>query len=164
MKTSLHSVDHAALRVNQAVLIGLNILAFVINGPWLAGFIALVMLAGTLLGMPGFAILYRYVLKPLGWVKPDILQDNPEPHRFAQGLGGVFMSGGTLALLAGLPILGWGLVWLVTALAALNLFAGFCAGCMVYYWFSRLNVPGFSKSPPAGALPGMRPKASVSHE
>jgi hypothetical protein len=54
--------------------------------------------------------------------------------------------------------LGWSLVWLVIALAALNLFAGFCVGCAVYYWLARLNVPGFAQHPPAGTLPGMRPK------
>jgi hypothetical protein len=29
------------------------------------------------------------------------------------------------------------------ALAALNLFAGICVGCLMYYWFNRLGVPGF---------------------
>jgi hypothetical protein len=55
-------------------------------------------------------------------------------------------------------ILGWALAWLVIALAALNLFLGFCAGCAIYYWLHRLNVPGFVKAPPDGTLPGMRPK------
>jgi hypothetical protein len=27
--------------------------------------------------------------------------------------------------------------------AALNLFAGIYVGCMMYYWFNRLGVPGF---------------------
>jgi len=54
--------------------------------------------------------------------------------------------------------LGWGLVWVVIALAALNLFGAFCVGCAVYYWLNRLKVPGFVKSPPAGTFPGMRPK------
>ena len=49
---------------------------------------------------------------------------------------------------------GWVLSWLVIVLAALNLFVGFCAGCAVYYWLHRLQVPGFSKTPPAGIFPG----------
>jgi len=158
MSENLQKVDHAALRVNQYTIIALNILAFVFNLPWLAGVVALVMILGTVLKTPGFGFVYRSVLKSAGLVKPDVLMDNPEPHRFAQGLGGAFMLMGGLALWAGFAALGWGLVWLVAALAALNAFGGFCVGCAVYYWLSRLNVPGFRKAPPAGTFPGMRPK------
>ena len=52
-----------------------------------------------------------------------------------------------VALWAGLPALGWGLVWLVIALAALNLFLGFCVGCFVYYQLNKLGLPGFRVSP-----------------
>jgi hypothetical protein len=31
----------------------------------------------------------------------------------------------------------------VIALASLNLFAGICVGCLMYYWFNRLGLPGF---------------------
>jgi molybdopterin converting factor small subunit len=151
-------VDHSALRVNQAFIIGLNILAFVFDSPALALAVTLFMLAGSILRTPGFGFVYKLALKPAGLVKPDVIEDNPEPHRFAQGFGAVVMIGGSTALFAGLPSLGWGLVWLVTALAALNLFGGFCVGCAVYYWLHRLNVPGFVKAPPAGSVPGMRPK------
>jgi hypothetical protein len=98
-----------------------------------------------------------WALRRLGLLKPDLIPDNPEPHRFAQGLGALVLLGGVAAFLAGLPSLGWGLVWLVIALAALNLFGGFCAGCAVYYWFNRLGLPGFSQSPPPGTFPGRRP-------
>ena len=156
----LTKVDHTAIKTNQAVIITLNILAFIINAPWLAGFVALVMIAGTLLKAPGFKYIYR-ILKSAGLAKPDVLLDNPEPHRFAQGFGGVVMLAGTVFLLAGATVLGWGLVWLVTALAALNLFGGFCVGCAVYYWLSRLHIPGFTKLPPENTFPGMRPKVKA---
>ncbi|HEY3311395.1 MAG TPA: DUF4395 domain-containing protein [Anaerolineales bacterium] len=160
MDTKLQKVDHGALKANQIVIIVLNILAFVLNLPWLAALVAAFMLIGTFLGLPGFILVYRSALKPLGLVKPDILLDNPEPHRFAQGFGGVVIVLGLLALFAGYTILGWGLVWLVIALAALNAFGGFCVGCFVYYWLTRIGVPGFSKQPPIGTFPGMRPKGS----
>ena len=51
-------------------------------------------------------------------------------------------------------------MWLVIALASLNLFVGFCAGCAVYYWLGKLHLPGFVKTPPPGAFPGMRPRGS----
>jgi len=156
----LQKVDHSALKANQLTIIVLNILAFIFNLPVLAGFVALVMGLGSLFKVPGFIWLYRYFYKPLGILKPDVLNDNPEPHRFAQTLGFVFLTAGTIALFFGASILGWGLVWLVIVLASLNAFGGFCVGCAVYYWLARLNVPGFTKTPPAGVLPGMKPKAS----
>ncbi|GAB4485873.1 MAG: DUF4395 domain-containing protein [Anaerolineales bacterium] len=161
---SLQKIDHSAMTVNQVIVIALNILAFVLNLPWLAALVAAVMLLGTLLGRPGFGFIYQALLKPTGWVRPHVLLDNPEPHRFAQGLGGVFMLGGALALFSELGVLGWGLVWMVAALAALNAFGGFCVGCFVYYWLTRLGIPGFSKNPPTGTFPGMRPKGAVSDE
>jgi hypothetical protein len=113
---------------------------------------------GTFLGVPGFVLLYRYIYRPLGLLKPDVLADNPEPHRFAQFVGFLFMTAGSLALFLGASIYGWVLVWIVAALAALNAFIGFCVGCAMYYWLGRLKVPGFTKTAPAGATPGMKPK------
>jgi molybdopterin converting factor small subunit len=157
----LSTVDHSALRTNQALIIGLSLAAFVFDLPWLAGLVALVMAIGTALGIPGFSILYRRVLRPLGWVRPDLIRDNPEPHRFAQGMGAAVLAIGVILLYAGAAVAGWALVWVVIALAALNLFAGFCAGCAVYYWLNRLAVPGFVQSPPEGTFPGKRPDAEA---
>ena len=150
-------VDHSALRVNQALIISLLIVAFVVNVPWLVAFVALVMLAGTALRQPGFKWVYAALLKPLGLVKPDVIRDNPEPHVFAQGFGGIVLVVSLAGFWVGSPIVGWGLAWLVIALAGLNLFAGFCAGCLVYYWLSRWHVPGFIAQPVPGTFPGMRP-------
>ncbi len=75
-------------------------------------------------------------------------------------MGSAFLLGASLAFLAGGWGLGWVLAWIVILLASLNLFAGFCAGCFVYYWLGRLNVPGFTQSPPPNTFPGMRPKVS----
>jgi hypothetical protein len=158
MNKPLRNLDHSALKANQLTLILFSLLAFVFNLPWLAAGVGAVMLTGTLLGVPGFLPVYRYVLVPLGLLKPQILKDHPEPHRFAQGLGGVFMLSGALALFLGASVLGWGFVWMVIALAALNLFAGFCAGCFIYYWLARLRFPGFNSQPPQGSFPGTRPK------
>ena len=159
---TLQKVDHSALKANQLFIIALNILAFILNLPILAAFVALVMGISSILKVPGFGFVYKYVLKPRGWMKPDVLDDNPEPHRFAQFLGFIFMIAGSAALFMGASVLGWSLVWLVAALAALNAFGGFCVGCAVYYWLSRFNLPGFDKRPPAGTFPGMKPRVGVS--
>jgi hypothetical protein len=141
-------VDHSAIRTNQAFIIGFLILAFVLDSPLIVAFVAAVMLVGTVAPkLALFQAFYRGVLRPAGVVKPDVIVDNPEPHRFAQGFGGIVLALGLAGLLLGAPALGWALVWLVVALAALNLFLGFCAGCFVYYQLNRLGVPGFAYSP-----------------
>jgi hypothetical protein len=159
MAAPLGKVDHSALRVNQALIIIGLMAAFVLDLPWLAGIVALVMLIGTAIGRPGFFFVYLGILRPAGIVRPDPLEDNPEPHRFAQGFGGVVAALSAVLLFLGAAAAGWALAWLVIVLAALNLFAGFCTGCAVYYWLNRLQVPGFAKSPPAGTFPGMRPRS-----
>ncbi|MBI5028963.1 MAG: DUF4395 domain-containing protein [Chloroflexi bacterium] len=155
-------VDHSALRVNQATIILLSIIAFVINVPWLVALVGLVMLIGTALRQPGFKFIYAGFLKPRGIVKPDVIVDNPQPHVFAQGMGGVVLAIAVVAFLLNSAIVGWALTWLVITLAALNLFAGFCVGCFIYYWLGRFHLPGFNAQPPTGTFPGMRPSHKAS--
>ena len=148
METTTRKVDHSALKVNQAFIIAFLVLGFVLNSVWLVVFVAAVMLLGT--AVPALLLfkgLYSRGLRPAGLVKPSVIADNPEPHRFAQGFGGVVLLGAIAALLAGAATLGWALVGLVVVLAALNLFLGFCAGCFVYYHLHRLGVPGFARGP-----------------
>ncbi len=155
----LQRVDHTALRVNQASIILVLLAAFVLDLWWLVAFVAVIMLLGTVAGRPGFLLVYIGLLRPLGIAKPNVISDNPEPHRFAQGFGGAVAALSAISLALGGTVAGWALAWLVMALAALNLFVGFCAGCAVYYWMHRLQAPGFTKGPPEGTFPGMRPKA-----
>ena len=142
---SLRSVDHAALKTNQTFIIGLLLLAFLLNNIWLAAFVGAVLLLGTI--APSLALfqqIYKKGLRPARLVKPDVrVDDNPEPHRFAQGFGGLVVVLAVVALLLAETTPGWALIWLVILLAALNLFVGFCAGCFLYYQLNRLGVPGF---------------------
>jgi len=157
---SLTRIDHSAIKTNQVIIISLTILAFILNQPLLLVLVSAVMLAGSLIfKRPGFSFVYTYLLKPAKILRPDVAEDNPEPHLFAQGFGGVVLAGAFAALLLGASALGWGLAWLVVGLASLNLFAGFCAGCAMYYWLNRLNIPGFVKTPPPGVFPGLRPRS-----
>lgn len=145
---SERKVDHSALKVNQTFIISLLLLAFVLDSVWLVVFVAAVMLVGTAVpALSLFKRVYQHVLRPAGVVKPNVIVDNPEPHRFAQGFGGIVLLGAIAALLAGAVAVGWALVGLVVLLAALNLFLGFCAGCFVYYQLHKLGVPGFSRGP-----------------
>lgn len=154
---ALQKVDHSAIKTNQITIITINILAFVLNLPILTAILAACLGLGSLLRVPAFAFLYKNVFKAWGWVKPDVLDDNPEPHQFAQFVAFLFETGAAVSLYLGATVLGWVLVWIMVALPALNAFGGFCVGCAMYYWLGKLNVPGFSKQPPAGTFPGMKP-------
>ncbi len=137
-------VDHSAIRTNQVFIIGLLVIAFVLDAEWLVALVSAVMLIGTFLpNLALFKAVYWYLLKPLKIARPDVRRDNPEPHLFAQGVGGAFLLVATLTFWVGASGLGWALAWIVVALAALNLFAGICVGCLMYYWLNRLGVPGF---------------------
>lgn len=141
-------VDTTAIKFNQASIITLTVLAYLVDLPWLVLFVGVVLAAGTI--WPGAALFqqtYRQVLRPIGLLKPDVIDDDPAPHRFAQGLGATFLGVSSLALLAlnAIP-LGWGLAGLVAVLAAINLFFNFCAGCFVYYQLSRLGLIRRSQS------------------
>ena len=140
-------VDHTVIRTNQIATISLLALAFVLDLPALAAATGLVMLVSALYPPAGlFSRVYRHILRPLGLMQQDIQLDNPEPHRFAQLVGGTMVSLGALALFGQLTVLGWALITVVIVLANLNLFAGWCAGCMMYYWLNRLGIPGFTHS------------------
>ena len=137
-------VDHSAIRTSQAFVISLLVLAFVADAKWLVTFVSAAMLIGTIFpDIALFKAVYLYLLKPPKIVQPDVRVDHPEPHLFAQGVGGTFLLVATLAFIANVTVLGWVLSWIVVALAALNLFAGICVGCLMYYWLNRLGVPGF---------------------
>jgi hypothetical protein len=145
---TVQKVDHSALRTNQVFIIALLVIGFALDTWFIAAFVSAVMLIGTIWPGAGlFKRVYQHLLKPNGLVKPDVQVDNPEPHLFAQGLGGVFALASVLTFLADWRVVSGALTWIVIVLASLNLFLGFCAGCFVYYQLNRLGVPGFTASP-----------------
>ena len=135
-------VDTTAIKFNQASIVTLNLLAYVLDLPWLVLLVGAVLAVGTI--WPGAALFkqtYLRVLKPLGLLKPHVIDDDPAPHRFAQGLGAAFLGLSSLALLAlNATSLGWGLAGIVVVLASINLFFNFCAGCFLYYQLARLGL------------------------
>lgn len=148
-------VDTTALRFNQACIVVLVALAFMLQQPWLALGVGVVLALGT--AVPALALfqqVYRKILRPAGLLKARVHPDDPAPHRFAQGMGAAFLlAAGASLLLFNLPVLGWGLALIVVALAAINLFAGFCAGCFVYYQLGRVGVFPPVRVPEQAAAP-----------
>jgi uncharacterized protein DUF4395 len=145
-------VDHSALKVNQTGIVATVLVAFLGSALYrpllvLIPLLAIVLLVGTF--APQLALfkqLYFKVLKPSGIVKPRPVNDRPEPHNFAQGLGGVFLAVSSLFLwisptyFAAASAIGLGLALLVAVLAFVNLAFGYCLGCQIYFQLGRAGL------------------------
>lgn len=139
--TAAPSLDRNALRVNQAFIILFLALGFLIDQPWLVAFVCAVMAIGTAFPKAAlFQRIHRDLLRPAGLLKADLHAEDAAPHRFAQGMGAAVLLLAVVALFAGATALGWGLTFVVIALAAVNLIFGFCAGCFVYFQLQRLRA------------------------
>jgi hypothetical protein len=138
-------VDHSALKVNQVGIITTVLVAFIGSAFYrpllvLIPLLAIVLLVGTF--APQLALfkqLYFKVLKPRGIVKPRPVQDRPEPHNFAQGMGGVVLAIASVLLLP-LTVAGLALSLLVAVLAFVNVAFGYCVGCQIYFQLSKAGV------------------------
>ena len=145
MSTPTTVVDHSALKVNQTGIVATVLVAFiggVVFQPLLVliPLLAIVLLLGTF--APQLALfkqVYFKVLKPRRIVQPRPVLDRPEPHNFAQGLGGVFLAIASLFLLP-VPVVGLALSLLVAVLAFVNLAFGYCVGCQIFYQLERRGV------------------------
>jgi hypothetical protein len=142
---STQVVDHSALKVNQTGIVTTVVVAFIGSAFYrpllvLIPLLAIVLLVGTF--APQLALfkqIYFKVLKPRGIVKPRPVQDRPEPHNFAQGLGGVFLAVASAFLLP-VPFVGLALALLVAVLAFVNLAFGYCLGCQIYFQLGKRGL------------------------
>ncbi|MGH2502553.1 MAG: DUF4395 domain-containing protein [Ktedonobacterales bacterium] len=135
-------LDAHLLKFSQAWTVLLSALALLLQLPWLVAVAALALLISAALpALSPFRLLYRFVARPLRLIRPRIVADDPAPHRFAQGVGAVFLiaSSGVLFLAPSASVAGWTLDLIVFALALVNVSVGFCAGCFVYYHLGRLG-------------------------
>ena len=134
-------VDRNLIKFNQVSLTVIAVPAFLANLSWLVGVLALIMAASTAWPEWGlFRLVYQRVALPLKVLKPNLVVDEPAPHRFAQGLGATFLALSWIALVVPSPAVGWALDLLVAVLAMLNVVFNFCAGCFVYYQLRRFGV------------------------
>jgi Domain of unknown function (DUF4395) len=134
-------VDHNAIKFNQVGIALVSLVSFVGDWAALAGVLGVILAVGTARPSWGlFRILYQGAALPLRLLEPNIVDDDPAPHRFAQGVGAAVLLGGYAALGSGAAALGWGLVLLVTVLALVNVVFDFCAGCFVYYQLRRAGL------------------------
>jgi hypothetical protein len=130
MSHAMSHVDVNVPRFNQAVIALLTGIGFVIEMP------ALVVLGFSILFMsrvfgPKFAPLTQLYVRSLRR-SSEITTEDARPPAFAQLLGTLFLGAASIAFLAGVPVLGWTLSLIVTALAALAATANICVGCILY--------------------------------
>ena len=139
-----YRIDRNTLRTNQAFIVGLTVLAFVVGGTIGPGIVlatGLVLAAGTVDDrLALFKQVHRRVFKPLGLLGSDVVPEDPMPHQFAQAVGTVFLLAAAISLFADATFVGWTLNFIVTALAFINLTVQFCAGCFVYFQLDRRGL------------------------
>lgn len=134
-------VDTHLGKFSQASVVLLTALAFLLNQPVIVLITAILMTWAALAPSASpFRLIYRGIVLPLHLWKPRIVEDDPAPHRFAQGVGAAFLIASAIVLLlVKAPAAGWTLDLIVFVLAGINLTVGFCAGCFVYYHLGRLG-------------------------
>ncbi len=130
-------IDSRVPRVNQAVLASVIAVSFLFRFFWTIPVWALFLLGGVLAGPKGNPVqaIFAYVIKPR--LKPPTSLEDPRPPRFAASLGFLFLAASTVAFLAGLSGLAWGLALLVAALATIAAAFNLCVGCEIYVLIMR---------------------------
>jgi hypothetical protein len=141
-RTSSPRVDTHLGKFSQACTVVLAALAFLFSQPIIVLITAIILAIAALApSISPYRLLYRGVVLPLHLWQPRIVEDDPAPHRFAQGVGAVFLIAASIILfLTKAAAVGWTLDLIVFVLAAINLTIGFCAGCFVYYHLGRLGL------------------------
>ncbi|GAC1630981.1 MAG: DUF4395 domain-containing protein [Ktedonobacteraceae bacterium] len=135
-------LDAHLSKFSQACTVVLTGLAFLFNQPLIVLITALILAIATLVpSVSPYRLFYRGIVLPLHLLHPRIVEDDPAPHRFAQGVGAAFLIAASIVLfLTQATPFGWALDLIVFVLAGINLTVGFCAGCFVYYHLGRLGL------------------------
>ncbi|MGH7765517.1 MAG: DUF4395 domain-containing protein [Candidatus Dormibacteraceae bacterium] len=153
---SAQLVDHSALKVNQTGIVATVLVAFIGSFAGWPALVLLPLLAVVLLvgafdpQLALFKQLYFKVLKPRGIVKPRLVADSPEPHNFAQGMGGVVTAVASVLIFFPLltkdfgpnpvEVIGLALALIVAVLAFVNLAFGYCLGCQIYFQLGKRGL------------------------
>ncbi len=117
--TASPRLDSHLLRFSQGCVVVLTALAFLFSQPLLVAVAALCLTLSALVPNAGpFRFLYKGVVVPLHLLQPKFVEDDPAPHRFAQGIGAIFLLAATILLfLTSAHTAGWVLDLIVFVLA-----------------------------------------------
>ena len=151
------------MRTNQALGARLLTVAALLDQWELVAIQSGVFLLATLQpALNPYAILYRFILRPLGLLRSDLRPDHMAAHRFATMVGSILTATASYLLITGHTQIGWSLVWLIVTLTAIALL-GWCAGCFTYYTLHRMGLMRFMKHAPTCSIPGARPPKPTNH-
>lgn len=132
-------IDPRGQRFGAGLSAALIAAAFATHQFWIASLVGLNLLIaaafGTRLFLPGRPWRLIKTALRLGPAEPE----HEYPPRFAQALGGIVATAGTVAFLVGAAPLGWAFVAAVAGLQSLLAVTGYCLGCRLY--FLRWLVP-----------------------
>jgi hypothetical protein len=125
-KTDINPLtDINQLKFNQALLVAMLPVAWLLGQSWIVAVLAVLMLSQH----TPWDLLQK--LRGGLRIPSRLVEESPLPHRFARTVGGIF-----LAVSAALLIVGW-VGWLfaavVFALALLSLTTQICVGCWMYF-------------------------------
>ena len=121
--------------LNRAVLLVGVVVGFLLQQPVVTTGLVVLLLPGVLFGQRWSPIfrLGRIVLAR--WI-PGAPREARVLMRFNNSIAIVCLVAAQTAFLAGAPLVGWAFAGLVAAAAAFAL-AGFCVGCVLFYWLKQ---------------------------
>ena len=134
-------VDPNVPRFNQSMIALLTAVAFVTGWWGIVPALAVVLAAGSLLGLRAmlFGQVYVRLVRPRLGGRPPRPPEPAAPPRFAQTRGASLLALATACFLAGWFPAGWVLTVLVCIPALLGATTGFCLGCEIYVLAARLR-------------------------
>ncbi|WP_291429724.1 DUF4395 domain-containing protein [Deinococcus sp.] len=131
--------DLSALKFNQVTVVLVTLLAVILTLPVLTLILGAAMLLGALRpDLSPMRAAYGLLGRSVG-LRPEVVDEDPRAHHFAQGVGGTFLLASAAFTLAGLLVVGALLGVVVIALAVLNLTQKICVGCLMYFQYRRLR-------------------------
>jgi disulfide bond formation protein DsbB len=130
-------VDPRGQRFAAALTTLVLALVLLTQNAWLLAFQAVVFAIGALAGVrrSPYSLMFAKAVRPR--IGPPTHTEDPQPPRFAQGVGLVFALAGLAGFLLGLPTLGLVASGLALAAAFLNAAFGLCLGCEMYLLIRR---------------------------
>lgn len=136
-------VDPRAPRFGQSITAVGLLAGIVLQAPVFVYAIAAVLVTAVLSRwrLHPYSLLWRHAVAPA--VAAPSEPEPASPHRFATLVGAVGTTAGSVAILAGYPLVGYVLAGAIAAAAGLGATTGFCLGCHMYRsvgLFRRLSV------------------------
>jgi hypothetical protein len=145
MASPRSQVDPRGLRfaaaVTSAVLAVVILLGPTPAAGWLLLAQAVVFAAGAVVGLrvAPYGVVWRRYVRPRLGTRVEL--EDEAPPRFAQAVGLVFATLGTIGFLAGVPALGYVATGFALVAALLNATVGLCLGCETYLIVKRVTSP-----------------------